>query len=312
MADDKPDAVPAVQAEHLGKRYGSATVLDGISLTATAGESIALIGHNGAGKTTLLKLLLGLTRPSCGRVMVLGRDPANAEPGLRRRIGYLPEHVSFQSAASAREILGLYAGLKGVPRPQVQRLLERVGLGKATDRPLRTYSKGMRQRLGLAQAMLGSPELLLLDEPTSGLDPVLRRDVYALVQSSRDAGTTVLISTHALTEIEGRTDRIAVLSGGRLVAMGSLDELRRETGLPVRIRILTVPGKASSVAGSLLPSTPLQHVNESCVSLSCSESEKMRIISRVASCPAWVRDVEIVRPGLDDIYASFVGEERPS
>jgi Cu-processing system ATP-binding protein len=152
--------------------------------------------------------------------------------------------------------------------------------------------------------------LLLLDEPTSGLDPVLRRDLYTVVESCRDAGATVLISTHALAEIEGRTDRIAVLSNGRLVAVGTLEELRRETGLPVAIRVTTVTGRAGALANDL-HDAQLQKVNESSVSLSCSESEKLQIVARITSRPEWVRDVEIVRPGLEEIYACFVGDGRP-
>ena len=203
-----------VGVSHAVKTYREVEALRDVSLSLNGGEVVALVGHNGAGKTTLIKLMLGLIRPTSGEIRVLGDDPAAGQFEARRRLGYLPENVSFNLALTGRETLAFYAGLKGVPKGGVLPLLERVGLAAAADRRVRTYSKGMRQRLGLAQALLGEPRVLLLDEPTTGLDPQLRRSFYEIVASLRDGGATVMLSSHALTELDGRADRITTFTGG--------------------------------------------------------------------------------------------------
>ena len=236
-----------VSLDGVSKRFARQAALEQVSLDVAPGECVALIGHNGAGKTTLMKLVLGLTRPTGGTVRVWGEDPAGAAAGeLRRSLGYLPENVAFQGGMSGRDTLRFYARLKGEPLSAVDALLDEVGIAQAARRPVRTYSKGMRQRLGLAQAMLGAPRLLVLDEPTSGLDPALRREFYARVRALRDDGTTILIASHSLDEIEGRTDRIAVLRDGRLVAFGTLEALRESARVPVQIRVLVAPGSAAA------------------------------------------------------------------
>jgi ABC-type multidrug transport system ATPase subunit len=195
------------------------------------GEATALVGHNGAGKTTLIKLLLGLIRPSAGSVRVLDVDPAGRQGAeARRALGFLPENVAFHGAMSGTELMKFYARLKGQPVSRNRDLLARVGLAEAADRRVSTYSKGMRQRLGLAQTLIGDPRLLLLDEPTSGLDPASRAEVFDMIDKLRADGATVLVSTHALAEVGERVDRVAVLHQGGLLRAGSLAELRRETG----------------------------------------------------------------------------------
>ena len=161
----------------------------GVDLQLNPGESVALVGHNGAGKTTLMKLMLGLIRPSAGYVRVLGEDPvASASVRSRNGVGFLPETIAFNASMTGAEVITFFARLKGVPKAEGRDLLARVGLSDAAGQRVGTYSKGMRQRLGLAQALLGSPRVLLLDEPTTGLDPQLRQNFYAIVSDLRDAG----------------------------------------------------------------------------------------------------------------------------
>ena len=219
------------------KCYGAIEAVRDVSFDLPAGEAIALVGHNGAGKTTLLKLMLGLIQPTAGTIRVLGENPAAGEFAARRGLGYLPESVSFNAALTGREILTFYARLKGEPVTKSLELLDKVGLGPASARRVGTYSKGMRQRLGLAQALIGAPKILLLDEPTTGLDPALRLSFYKIVQELRNHGTTVVLSSHALTEIEERTERVIIMNRGVMVAHGSIDELRRIASLPTRIRL---------------------------------------------------------------------------
>ena len=198
-----------VALDNVSKAYGSQQVLEGINLALPQGKCLALIGHNGAGKTTLMKLILGLIRPTAGRVEVLGGDPAVADKSFRRQLGFLPENVAFHEELTGADTLAFYARLKGLPTTCCPALLERVGLSFAATRRVRTYSKGMRQRLALAQALLGTPKLLLLDEPTTGLDPVLRQEFFEIIRELTAAGTTVIISSHILTELEARTDLAA-------------------------------------------------------------------------------------------------------
>lgn len=311
MAESLRQVGHAIEVQDLCKCYRTHTVLDRVSLTADHGRTLALIGHNGAGKTSLLKILLGLSRPTTGHVRVLGQNPEHAQAELRRKHGFLPEHVAFHGAMSGREVLRFYARLKRLPRRDVDELLEQVGMSGAADRRINTYSKGMRQRLGLAQALLGNPALLLLDEPTTGLDPFLRRDLYDIVHARRDLGAAVLICTHSLDEIEQRADCIAIMRQGKLIAQGSLDALRQATGLPVRIRVATVPGQARAVAEALGSGVDLQKVNDRSVHLDCLETEKLGFLRRIAEQPERVRDVEIQAPRLEQIYAHYVGEGKP-
>lgn len=300
----------AIHLQETTKRYGRREVLHALDLQVEPGECVALIGHNGAGKTTLMKLVLGLTRPSAGVVRVSGLDPAgSAAKSLRRRLGYLPENVAFAGGISGRDTLRFYARLKGVTVREADELLDEVGLAEAARRPVRTYSKGMRQRLGLAQAALGSPRLLVLDEPATGLDPTLRGEFYQQLKRLRENGTTTLISSHSLSEIEGRTDRIAVLKNGRLAACGSLDALREQARVPVHIRISVQSGSANRVSARLGADTAVKQINDHHLDLACLVPEKMDLLRRIAAAGDEVCDVEVMAPTLDEVYRHFNRED---
>jgi len=296
----------------LVKRYGGTTALDDIDLAVAAGERVALIGHNGAGKTTLIKLALGLIRPDAGTIRIDGRDPAGRGGAeLRRQTGFLPENVIFNGASTGRETVRFYGRLKRAPAGQADALLDRLGLGDAADRRVSTYSKGMRQRLGLAQVLLGAPRLLLLDEPTSGLDPVLRRDFYDLIDDLAHDGTTILLSSHALTDLAIRTDRIAILKHGRLAAIGSVGDLARQARLPVRIRVQVPEGTAAAVGERLGRATELRRVNDRHVELVCPADDKMAMLRRLTELGGDIVDIEVDPPSLEDIYASVQNRETP-
>lgn len=201
-----------VEIEGVSQRYGDVAVLHGLDLTLAQGEVLGLFGHNGAGKTTTMKLILGLLQASSGQVRVFGRGPS--DPDVRRMLGYLPENVMFYPQLSGLETLQHFARLKGAAPEQVERLLEEVGLAGAAKRRVRTYSKGMRQRLGLAQALLGQPRLLLLDEPTVGLDPIATQDLYQLLDRLRWQGTSIILCSHVLPGVEAHINRAAILTRG--------------------------------------------------------------------------------------------------
>ncbi len=295
-----------VELEHIEKRYGAIAAVNDVSFALQPGESVALIGHNGAGKTTLFKMMLGLSRPTSGDIRVLGDHPAAGEFAARKRLGYLPESVSFNGALTGREVLSFYACLKDASTEKIDSLLERVGLTAAADRPIRTYSKGMRQRLSLIQALFGDPLLLLLDEPTTGLDPALRLEFYEIVQELQQQGATIVLSSHALTELEERASRIIILNRGRMVANGSIDELRKLAGLPIKIRVTVASGKAEKLSVLVGPVPNWREINGHLVEFDAAPGAKIELIRRATDAAGPAQDVAILQPTLDDLYAHFL------
>jgi ABC-2 type transport system ATP-binding protein len=249
MNAEAGSAVPAIHAVGLTKRYGHIEALAGLSMSVPRGEIFGFLGPNGAGKTTAVKLLLGLTAPTSGDAWLLGESIGRAES--RRRVGYLPELFRYPAWLSPVEVLRFHCRLLHIPRPErdghIDLVLTTVGLSdRARDR-VGTFSKGMQQRLGLAVAMLGSPEIVFLDEPTSALDPVGRHDVRAVIRALRAEGTAVFLNSHLLSEVEQVCDRVAVVDHGRVIASGTLDEILGG-GVAVRLHVTGVDRLSSVVA----------------------------------------------------------------
>jgi Cu-processing system ATP-binding protein len=251
-------------------------------------------------------MMLGLSRPTSGSIRVLGDDPAAGEFAARKRLGYLPESVSFNGALTGREVLSFYARLKDAPTARIDELLERVGLTAASNRPIRTYSKGMRQRLGLIQALFGEPLLLLLDEPTTGLDPALRLEFYEIVQELQQKGATIVLSSHALTELEERARRIIILNRGHMVANGSIEQLRHLAGLPMKIRVTVASGQAGKLSALVGPVPNWREINGHLVEFDAAPANKIELIRRATDAAGPAEDVTIVQPTLDDLYAHFL------
>lgn len=293
-----------VAVDGVEKSYGAVKALRNVSFDLGPGRLNALVGHNGAGKTTLIKLMLGLIHAERGTVRVLDEDPAAGQFSARRQLGYLPENVAFNAALTGRETLAFYARLKQIKPAAAWPLLDRVGLMHAADRRVGTYSKGMRQRLGLAQALLGRPRVLLLDEPTTGLDPALRQTFYEILGELRDDGATVLISSHALTELEDRAEHVLIMNRGLLVAQGTLSELRSISQLPIRVSLDIAPGAAVPPAWMNGASVATPHGR---ILLVPDEASKMELL-RVAVGNPGVTNIEIAAPTLDDLYAHFLRE----
>jgi ABC-2 type transport system ATP-binding protein len=228
--------------------------LDNLSLSVARGEIFGFLGGNGAGKTTTLKLLMRLIYPTAGRARILGRDINDV--AMHQRIGYLPENPYFYDYLTARELLEYCAELFGYDKAERKRraetMLSRVHLDeKAWDKQLRKFSKGMLQRTGLAQALVNDPEVVFLDEPMSGLDPIGRRQVRDLIATLRDEGRTVFMNSHILSDIEALCDRVAILKGGKLSAVGRLEDLRRASGEQNRVEIIAANTTADTLRGLL-------------------------------------------------------------
>lgn len=241
-------ASPAIHMVGLAKRYRTTTALAGLTMTVPRGEVFGFLGPNGAGKTTAVKLLVGLSRPTSGEAWVLGSPIGDRL--TRRRIGYLPELFRYQDWLSAREVLGFHCKLAGIPRSEretgIEHVLALVGLSVRAGDRVGTFSKGMQQRLGLAVSLLGQPELVFLDEPTSALDPVGRHDVREIIRDLKHRGMTVFLNSHLLTEIEQVCDRVAVIDQGRVIAHGTMDELRGG-GKTLRLRVAGLDGRGEAI-----------------------------------------------------------------
>jgi ABC-2 type transport system ATP-binding protein len=224
-----PPSPPVVQTWDLSKTYRTGFWLKNCTLTVCKGETFGLLGPNGAGKTTLLKTLLGIVRPTAGRAVLLGHPIGDRS--IKQRLGYLPENAYFYDFLTAWEFLEFIAGVFQIPRRQQQRripqLLDLVGLAQSTARKkqLRQYSKGMVQRVGMAQALINDPELVFFDEPMSGLDPLGRYQVREIILSLKQEGKTIFFNSHVLSDVEQICDRIAILARGELICVGSLDQL---------------------------------------------------------------------------------------
>ena len=289
----------------LTKRFQGVDALTDVSLTVAPGERVALLGHNGAGKSTMMKIILGLIPATCGDVTVCGAAPGSAQ--ARRQVAYLPENAAFHPALTGEEQLRHYLRLRGENPGEALPLLARVGLGDAARRRIGTYSKGMRQRVGLAQTLIGHPRLLVLDEPTSGLDPVSRREFYALLDDLAAQGASILLSSHALTEVEARTDRILILSKGRLVASGTLGDLRRSADLPVALHVTARNGHLSELAQALPGAIRVGDA----LHLSCAQGDKLAVLGRIAGLGDQVADLDVLPPSLEDIYSHFSRRAAP-
>ena len=284
-------------ASQLSKTFGNFTAVNKVDIHINAGEMIALAGHNGAGKSTLMKMLLGLLTPTSGSISINGHSTTSL--AARQLIGYLPETVALYPNMTGFETLDFFADLKHVSRERNRELLTRVGIIEAAKKRVGTYSKGMRQRLALAQALLGQPKILLLDEPTTGLDPASRADFYRILDELRAQGTAILLSSHALAELADQADRIVIMKSGVKTADGDLHALRRDAGLPTRLR--------AWFADAVNLPAPWQPEGDGWVCAS-SEADKVARLGELwqAGQPT---NIDILPPALDDLYAHFLRRE---
>lgn len=295
---------PMIDVRGVTRHYGPVRAVDGVDLTVDRGIIFGLLGHNGAGKSTLFRMLLGLERPTAGEIRLDGVLLGDRDGRVvRRHIGYVPEQVVLYDNLTGLETAAFFARLKGVPVSECAAALERVGLGSAGRRRVGEYSKGMRQRLGLAQALLGSPRVLFFDEPTTALDPEAVRAFYDLLRSLKADGVTVVLSSHSLAEIQDRVDRLAIMVSGRVRVTGTVAELRDRVDLPLNMRLTTRSGAHDSIRALLIELAVTDVVTAGgAISFRCQRSAKMTVLNALALKRDEVLDLDVQEPSLEDVF----------
>jgi Cu-processing system ATP-binding protein len=297
-------STPILQLEGIKKSFGKKQVLGGIELSLCTGESTGIIGNNGQGKTTLMRLVLGLIQADTGTVYIKGKKTTSPRQCEQKALfGYLPETASFYPDMTGRSMLKFFCGLKKADKQQVEKLLDITGIAFAADDKIKTYSKGMKQRLALAQSLLGDPEILLLDEPTNGLDPDGIHDFYNILTELKSKGVAILMASHLLSEIESHLDYLAVLKQGVFRKIGKLDELTELSGLPYTIRFST--SKSKMELDNLLSNIDIKPVydkSESVYSVKCAKDEKKNIIHALMQDQEIISTLSIKEPGLDELF----------
>ena len=288
-----------VHTKNLDKFFGKQQVLNKVDLVLEPGTMMALLGHNGAGKTTFMKTLLGLLKCDSGSVSVLGDQPGKHN----HQVGYVPENVSFYPALTGTETLRFFVKLKGVKgsaiNSLVNELLHRVDLWEFKDKPVKTYSKGMRQRLGLAQALIGEPRLLILDEPTVGLDPIATLEFFKLLKKQMANGCGILICTHVLPGLEKYLDAVTILHRGKVLVSGSVDALVSQASLPLTIQTQGLNGSLRETSGF----QTYLHKTES-TRLEVPPEEKLTVLKQLMQHPE-LQDVSVSTPSLPELYQHF-------
>lgn len=298
-----------LQLNNVSKHFGDVHAVNGVSLLVAKGEMFGLIGRNGAGKTTLFKLMLGLIPASGGEIRMHGElISGRAFRETRRRIGYLPENFVTYDNLTGLEVLRLFADLKQVARNTCEGILARVGLSEAAKRRVRGYSKGMRQRLGFAQVLLGKPDLIFLDEPTNGLDAEGIHEFYRILGEVQSQGATIIITSHILAEIQNRVDNLVILDSGQIAAQGTLVELRANMVLPSVIEVIFGAGKEAHMQAILIGVTGLDwQMERNCVRISCTANDKVGVLTRIMESSEGVLDVVMHEPSLEDVFLGYGG-----
>jgi ABC-2 type transport system ATP-binding protein len=304
-----------IQTHELSKRYGRVVAVQDLNLHIEAGEVYGLLGPNGSGKTTTILMLLGLTEPSGGWARVLGFDPVREPLSLKRRVGYLPDSVGFYGELTAWENLAYTARLNGLPPREAEgrigAVLERMGLSEAAHRPVATFSRGMRQRLGLAEVLLKEPQVVILDEPTLGLDPEAAQAFLGMIRQLKEEGITVLLSSHLLQQVQAVCDRVGLFHRGKLVLEGKVNELaQRVLGGAYRIRL-----EAGAVEGlaerlRVLPGVNRVESDGAGMRLEAAQDIRPLVARTVLEAGGELRSLSLEIPSLDEVYARYFQEVR--
>ncbi|HLI52340.1 MAG TPA: ABC transporter ATP-binding protein [Thermomicrobiaceae bacterium] len=302
---------PAIEISGLRKVYGGKVAVEDLTLDVEAGEVFGFLGPNGAGKTTSVKMLMGLIRPTSGSARLLGKPLGNL--GARSKIGFLPELFRFHEWLTGAELLDLHGRLYGMSgserRRRIPEVLELIGLAAARDQQIRTYSKGMQQRIGLGQALINNPRLVFLDEPTSALDPLGRRDVRSIIVKLREQGITVFLNSHLLSEVESVCDRVAIINHGMVVATGRLEDLL-QASLTVEMRLGACGPDLLESLGRVLAVHEVRASERTLVVAQASdEGEIAKAVDLIVAAGVPVYGVTPERRSLEDLFIKVIADE---
>ncbi len=306
---------PVIQTENLTKSYGSRVAVDRLSLTVETKQVHGFLGPNGAGKTTTIKMLVGLLRPDSGSLKILGMNAAGDKPKIRERIGYMPELPKFPKHLTGIELLDVYGRMYNIPketrRQRIPELLKMVGLAERGKDRIGKYSKGMQQRIGIAQALINDPELVILDEPSIGLDPVGMVEVRDMVKGIVKGGQTVFFSSHLLAEVQQICDHVTIINNGNMLFTGTLEAVAQKAG-PNRILVVEVQKPSDAILQALkaLPFATVDSRN-STYSLTLTTRNDVRAdVSRaVTGAGGIILRMEGQGGGLEDAFMNLVGKE---
>lgn len=305
------DASPAIEASGLRKVFGKKVAVDSLTLQVGRSEVFGFLGPNGAGKTTAIKMLMGLVAPTAGTASILGRPIDDLK--MRERIGFLPELFRFHDWLRATELLDFHGELYGMTaekrRKRIPEVLELTGLTASANEKLKTFSKGMQQRIGLAQALLNEPDVVFLDEPTSALDPIGRREVRDIIKHLRQLGVTVFLNSHMLSEVEMVCDRVAIINLGKVVRAGRLEEL-----LTAKLQVsLRVEGITPEITGELKSLASRMEVDGSKIELTLDHEGKLPLLAQtVVGNGGRLYEMTPKRESLEDLFVEVVeGTEKP-
>ena len=309
-----------IETRNLSKHYNGFVAVDNLNLRVREGEVFGILGPNGSGKTTTILMLLGLTEPTQGEARVLGFDPVRQPLSVKARVGYLPDQVGFYDELTARENLIYIAKLNGIPRREAYRRIDealaRMGLAQVADRPVGTFSRGMKQRLGVAELLIKRPRLVILDEPTQGLDPAAAMEFLDIIRGLKQDGISVLLASHLLHQVQAVCDRVGLFHKGRMVLQGTVPELAQKVlGGGYRVRV-EARGNADAIARALRGLrgvVEVKPVAEGVFELLAQEDVRPQAARAVVEAKGDLLALELEEANLDEVYARYfeeVGHER--
>jgi ABC-2 type transport system ATP-binding protein len=305
---------PIILAEQLTKAYDAAVAVDHIDLAIAPGEVFGLLGPNGAGKTTTILMLLGLTEPTAGRARVAGFDPLRQPLEVKRRVGYMPDQVGFYDNLSGVANLRYTARLAGIPasdiNPRIAAAIERVGLSEAVGKPVKTYSRGMRQRLAVAEILMKRAEIAILDEPTGGLDPQATREFLDLIRSLKQDGMTILLSSHLLELVQSVCDRVALFNAGRIGLIGRVEDLLQDVLGGSHVIRVNATGNNLSAAIAAIPGVTRVHVTGTELRIEAVGDLRPQVARAVVDAGGDLSMIAAGHASLDEVYARFFEEVR--
>ena len=306
-------STPVIELRGLGKRYGSFAAVDNLTLSIDAGTVFGLLGPNGSGKTTTILMLMGLTEVTTGSVRVVGFDPVRNPLQVKRVVGYMPDAVGFYDQMTARENLRFTGRLAGIPRDEIESritaAIERVDLGPAADRRVGIFSRGMRQRLGLADVLLKRPKVAILDEPTSGLDPQSTHELLDLIRELKAEGLTILLSSHLLDRVQAVCDRVGLFYKGRMVLEGTVPDLARKVlGGGYRITVEARGKDLEQTLSRLVDVKRVERADDGTFAVIADRDVRPAVAAAITAGGGELLALSVRAPSLDEIYTAYFRE----